>query len=77
MALMRENPPMWLNYNNSAKMSEPQFLHRAVKAAQTLFHTTAQTVSWSPAVPPQLGGVDKATTTKNYYSSCRTRLGVS
>ncbi len=23
---MLENPPMWLNYNNSAKMSEPKFL---------------------------------------------------
>ncbi|KAI4901942.1 hypothetical protein NFI96_021236 [Prochilodus magdalenae] len=28
---MLENPPMWLNYNNSAKMSGPKFLHRAVK----------------------------------------------
>ncbi|KAK3543984.1 hypothetical protein QTP70_032747 [Hemibagrus guttatus] len=24
------NPPMWLNYNNSAKMSGPKFLHSAV-----------------------------------------------
>ncbi len=27
---MLENPPMWLNYNNSAKMSGPKFLHSAV-----------------------------------------------
>ncbi len=26
---MLENPPMWLNYNNSAKMSGPKFLHSA------------------------------------------------
>ncbi len=28
--LMLENPPMWLNYNNSAKMSGPKFLHSTV-----------------------------------------------
>ena len=28
---MLENPPVWLNYNNSAKMSGPTFLHSAVK----------------------------------------------
>ncbi len=27
---MLENPPMWLNYNNSAKMSGPKFLHSTV-----------------------------------------------
>ncbi len=27
---MLENPPMWLNYNNTAKMSGPKFLHSAV-----------------------------------------------
>ncbi len=27
---MLENPRMWLNYNNSAKMSGPKFLHSAV-----------------------------------------------
>ncbi len=27
---MLENPPMWLNYNNSAKISGPKFLHSAV-----------------------------------------------
>ncbi len=27
---MLKNPPMWLNYNNSAKMSGPKFLHSAV-----------------------------------------------
>ncbi len=27
---MLENPPMWLNYNNSAKMSGPKYLHSAV-----------------------------------------------
>ncbi len=27
---MLKNPPMWLNYNNSAKMSGPKFLHSTV-----------------------------------------------
>ncbi len=27
---MLSNPPMWLNYNNSAKMSGPKFLHNTV-----------------------------------------------
>ncbi len=27
---MLENPPMWLNYKNSARMSGPKFLHSAV-----------------------------------------------
>lgn len=29
--LMLENPPMWLNYNNSAKIRGPTFLHSAVE----------------------------------------------
>ncbi len=35
---MLENPPMWLNYNNSAKMSGPK--EKKSGRGPTLFHTT-------------------------------------
>lgn len=36
--LMLENLPMWLNYNRSTKMSEPQFLHSAVMRLFASYH---------------------------------------
>ncbi|MEQ2288518.1 hypothetical protein AMECASPLE_023410 [Ameca splendens] len=41
---MLKNTPMWLNYNNSERMSWPKCLHRAVKESLLLLPRVAHPV---------------------------------